>query len=227
MKTIFTLIAIGLISLPVHAATSPYATTTTGVVLNQSATDDINGQLVTSTNIPQSGSLAALTDATSSLTPTGSVIVGPDSEAVALTWDFGTSLDAALRRLSTVSLWFENDVDQDRVGFNGSLSTSLDGILFNQIDNSSHTADFSFVPGAFHNVLYNFNGTNVSNFRYIRITSLGYIFPTPPGNTDAFQPRFVEVDINTTVVPEPSTLALLAAGALCLGFSFCRKSRTA
>ena len=225
MKSILTLFAVGLISFPVCGTASPYATNTTGVLLNQSATDDINGLPGSSTHVPQEGSLAVLTDATSSSSPTNSVIVGPDNdETVGLTWDFGTTLDATLRRLSTVSLWFADDVD--RAGFNGSLSTSVDGNIFNQIENSSHTAEFTFAPGFFHNVFYNFNGTNVSNFRYIRINSLGYVFPTPPGNP-ALQPRFVEIDITTTVVPEPTTIALLAAGAFCLRFSFYRKSRVA
>lgn len=224
MKSILTLFAAGLISFPIHAATSPFATTNSGVALNQSATDDLNGLLATGSQVPQSGSLAALTDASSSSSPTGTVIVGPDSGPASLTWDFGTTVDAALRRLSTVSLWFDNDAD--RAGFNGSLATSLDGFLFTEIENSSHEAAFNFSPGLFHNVIYNFDGTNVTNFRYIRINSFGYVFPVPPGNP-AFQPLFVEADIFTVVVPEPSTLALLVAGVGVMGFSCYRKNRRA
>ena len=222
MKPILTLFAVGLIALPIHAATSPFATNFTGVALNQSATDDINGQLATSSHAPQSGSLSALTDATGSATPAGNVVVGPDNASVSLTWDFGTTLDAALRRLSTVSLWFGNDAD--RSGFNGSLATSLNGVLFTEIVDSAHETAFNFTPGLFHNVVYNFDGANVVNFRYLRLNSFGYVFPIPPGNPP-FQPQFVEVDVFTAVVPEPSTIALLIAGAGVLGFSLSRKKR--
>lgn len=220
MKHIITLFAIGLIASPLFAATSPYATTTSGVPLNQSVSDDINGLLGVGGQTPQSGSLAALTDATTASSPNANVILGADNEIATVTWDFGASIDAALRRLNTVSLWFADD--SDRTGYNGSLSISLDGSIFSEIPNSAHEVGFTFAPNQFHNVVYDFTGVNISNFRYIRLNSAGYVFPFPPGNP-AFQPRFTEADIFTAVVPEPSTLALFACGAGLLGFSLLRK----
>lgn len=213
----------GLVS-SAQATTSNFATTTSNTSLNQSSTDDINGQLaVSSTNAPTVGSLSFLTDATSSFSPSDSVIVGPDDATVSLSWDFGTEMSASERQLQTVSIWIA--ADNQRNGFNGSLATSLDGINFTPIAGSSHEVNFpapipSGLPANFHHILYDFSGTNVSNFRFLQLNSSGYAFTL---GDPTFQPRFVEVDV--VVVPEPSTVALLALGAGFLGFSVYRKNR--
>ncbi len=206
-----------------QANTSPYATTTSNTSLNQSSTDDINGLLTASTHTPTVGSLSSLTDATSSFSPGDSVIVGPDDATVKLSWDFGTEMSASARQLQTVSIWIA--ADNQRNGFNGSLETSLDGITFTPIADSAHNVNFtapisSGLPANFHHILYDFSGTNVSNFRFLQLNSSGYAFTI---GDPTFQPRFVEIDV--VVVPEPSTVALLALGAGFLGFSVYRKNR--
>ena len=224
MKILINLLVVCLVIFNARA-NSPYATTISGVPLNQSATDNLNGNVPTSSTAPTVGSLATLTDATSSSFPTNHVIVGPDDGGpVFLTWDLGAAIDAAARRLDIFSLWFSDDPNADRVGFNGSLSTSGDGIAFTPIADSTYTNAFALSPGLFHNIIYNFTGTNVSNFRYLQLISSPYTFPIPPGVNLPFQPRMVEADA-TIRVPEPSTIALLAIGAGGFGFSVYRRTR--
>lgn len=228
MKSSLALIIVLGVSLPVtqiHAVTSPspFASTTSQQALNQSSTDDINGQLAISSHTPSSGNLSTLTDAATPSSPSDNVVVGPGTATVSLSWDLGAIVDPTLRRLDTVSIWLA----QGSQGFNGSLATSLDGNSYTAIANSGHNVPLDAVGSVrggvattFHHILYDFTGTNVSNFRYVQLNTSGYI--TVLGE-DGIQPLFVEVDM-TTSVPEPSTVALLAIGAGIVGFSL-RKNR--
>lgn len=218
---LFTFVGVCLFFSQPYAESSPFATLTSGIPLNQSTNDSINGILGTSTNAPASGSLSSLTDADSAATPTASVIVGPDTTApVAVSWDLGTLIDPALRRLDSVSIWIADDTD--RTGFNGSFMTSTDGINYTAITDSLHVVGWNSTPGLFHNIFYDFTGTNVSNFRYLQLVSSGFL---DINNNTTFQPRYVELDVNTTNVPEPSTLALLLGGASLAFVSLHRKKR--
>ena len=211
--------AIGVSSAIANTSPSEFATVTPSGPLNQSSTDDINGQLTTSSHAPEQGNLAWLTDATDSSTPSDSVIF--PTNTVSLSWDFGGDAEvAAQRRLDTVSIWVA--ADEQRVGFNGWLATSLDGVTYTEIPGSRNNNLFVEAGGTrsgFHHLLYDFTGTNVSNFRFLQLNTEGYSFV--PGDP-TFQPLIVEIDA-TVSIPEPSTLALLVAGAGVLGVSMFRR----
>lgn len=52
------------------------------------------------------------------------------------------------------------------------------------------------------------------DFQYLRLNSRGATVKNEEGVDVSWQPRFVEIDIWVSAVPEPSSLALLALGAL-------------
>lgn len=221
--TVIAALGLYLVATPAFGFTSPYAQSVSSVPLNQSSTDDINGLLVTSSHPVTQGDLSWLTDANSSSQPSLSVLI--DDATVDLSWDLGTALDPANRRLNTVSVWVE--ADPNRSSFIASLSTSLDGISYTPIDNSTQMVLFSTPAAAenegsvqlFHNLTYDFTGTNVSNFQYVRLTTS----TNSPFPFTLSQPRLVEVDITTSVVPEPSTLALLTGGVAIVGVAMRRR----
>jgi hypothetical protein len=216
MKTIFgTLIVLAMMtfSASVHANTSPYVTTSTGVPLNQSTNDSINGNLATG-DAPLEGSLSSLTDATSASDPTDNVIPGTDNTSTSMTWDLGSLVAPSNRKLDRVSIWISAS-DNVRRGLSSSIALSTNGIDFTEIPQTANDADLAFADGFFNNVVYDFSSTNITGFQYVRLTSLGH---DPNGSGTSWQPRLVEVDINTTAtVPEPSTVML---GVAAFGFVF-------
>lgn len=226
-QLVVTVLGISFSASQANANNSPsdYASSTSNIALNQSSTDDLNGRLTASTHVASQGNLVSLTDASFSSSPTDTVRVGPDNATVSLSWDFGTQIDPGTRRLETLSIWLA--ADSQRNGFNGSLATSLDGVNFTAVDNSSHIWFFDGAAAAggvspgFHHILYNFTGTNVSNFRFLQLNTSGaeFVSGTP------FQPLFVEID-GVVSVPEPSTIALLALGAGVLGLASRRDKKT-
>jgi hypothetical protein len=229
MKRHFFLGTVALISLiVVHGAgavTSPYVTVQQNVPLNQSTTDSVNGVLpYFNSHTIAEGSLFSLTDATSANSPSANVILGPDNTWVGVAWDFGAPDPGNVWRLDRVDIWIAGS-DNLRKGFRGDLSVSQTG----------DQGDFTVIPNSLHHEALsqheNFNYLRydfpeqfiaggapdqdrypVIDFQYLRLNSRG----DGISGTD-WQPRYVEIDIWVSQIPEPGTVSLLLGGLLLLG----------
>jgi len=195
-----------------HAATSPYATVQTNVPLNQATNDSINGILpyfVSHTTVE--GPVDTLIDATSTNTPDGNVILGPDNTWVGVAWDFGDPAEGFVWKLSRIDVWISAG-DELRRGIRADFSVSSTGGVdeFTVISNSLHWAALSqnsqfnylrydfpdqFIAGATNNM----DRYPVNGFRYLRLNSRG---DSPSGGVD-WQTRFAELDVWVTQIPSP------------------------
>lgn len=218
----------GLISVStVSAATSPYVTEQVNVPLNQATDDTVNGILPYYNSHPVvEGTLAGLTDASSATSPAASVILGPDNDWVGVAWDFGEPPEGQIWQLDRFDVWIHGG-DDLRKGYRADLSVSLTGNPddFQIIPNSLHWQDLS-QNDQFNHIRYDFpeefiagdkpanDRYPVTDFRYLRLNSRGATVKNEEGVDVDWQTRFVEVDIWVSAVPEPSSLALLALGAL-------------
>lgn len=183
--------------------------------LNQSATDALNGLIPTASATLYDGAVAGLvvspsmlSNATATGTPSNNAIFWPAANNIEITYDLGTTLAPAERQLDLFSIWIANN-DGQRNGYNGSLSISLDGITFTTIPGTSFNVDPSYNAdntGTFNQIIYTFAPGDVTNFRYLRLTSNN----EASGN----QPRYIELDAFISVIPEPHSFALLAASLL-------------
>ena len=221
-------IGFGLIAVStVSAATSPYVTEEVNVPLNQATNDSVNGILPYSiSHGVVEGSLASLSDATSATSPTANVIIGPENTWVGITWDFGAPPEDKIWRLDRFDVWIHGG-DNYRKGYRADLSVSLTGNVddFQIIPNSLHWQDLS-KNDQFNHIRYDFpeefiagdkpenDQYPVMDFQYLRLNSRGATVKNEEGVDVSWQPRFVEIDIWVSAVPEPSSLALLALGAL-------------
>ena len=208
MKSFLTILLFGLGSMASQAAV---ITTQSAVDLNQSFTDTLNGITPTTSVVLQGETTptnATFTNATTATSPSDSSpspntngYLGNAASAT-VTFDLGTGVAAADRRLNSFVIWIA-DGDGSRNSFDGKLAISLNGTTFTDIPGTATTFDGGGATAKFNAITFTFTANEVANFRYIQLTS-----NDPVGGK--LQPRFVETDGFVTVVPEPSTWALLA-----------------
>ena len=204
----------------VHATTSPYVTTQTDVPLNQSTNDNVNGLLpYFNSHEPLEGSIASISDATSSDAPTDNVIAGPDNTWIGIAWDLGDPGADFMWRLDRVDIWIAAG-DNLRKGYRADLSVSSTGNVddFAVIPNSQHW-DGLTQNSQYNYVRYDFPDAFVAgadaskdkypvkDFRYLRLNSRG----DNAGTGTDWQSRFVEVDIWATKLVLPSRQPTITA----------------
>ena len=209
MKPFLTILLFGLGSMASQAAV---ITTQSAVDLNQSFTDTLNG-ITPTTSVALVGETtptnATFTNATTATSPNDAApspntnwYLGNAASAT-VTFDLGTGVAAADRRLDSFVIWIA-DGDGSRNSFDGKLAISLNGTTFTDIPGTATTFDGGGATASKQNAItFTFSANEVANFRYIRLTS------NDPAGSD-LQPRFVETDGFVSLVPEPSTWALLA-----------------
>ena len=161
--------------------------------------DGINGQ-----NIAENGNVTSrLTDATSPTTPTLSVLAGDNTVA----WDFNLTSDgqlAANRQLDSLTIW-QKAWEAPRDGSNFKLFTSLNGTAWTAITGADALFAAAGNPSAptYNKINFTFAANEVTNFNYIRVQDNQF---------GAYNGILTEIDANITIVPEPSTYALVLGG---------------
>jgi hypothetical protein len=161
--------------------------------------DGINGQ-----NIAANGNVTSrLTDATSPTTPTLSVMAGDNT----VSWDFDITPGGGLaadRRLDSLTIW-QKAYEAPRSGSNYKLFTSLNGSVWTAVTG----ADALFQqPGVsadptYNKISFTFGLNEVANFNYIRVQDIPF---------GGYSAPITEIDANISIVPEPSTYALVLGG---------------
>jgi hypothetical protein len=161
--------------------------------------DGINGQ-----NIADNGNVTSrLTDATSPTTPTLSVLAGDNTVA----WDFNLTSDgqlAANRQLDSLTIW-QKAWEAPRAGSDYKLFTSLNGTAWTAITGADavfYSAGVSTDP-TYNKISFTFGLNEVANFNYIRVQDKSF---------GGYNTPLTEIDANITIVPEPSTYALVLGG---------------
>lgn len=155
-------------------------TVESGIRLNQSATDALNG-LVGRT--PRGDPRRNLTDARSPASPAddhtwfGGIV----------TWDLGPDPPPERRQLDSVTVWIRAD-DKSRKDFAGALAVSIDGEHFVEIPGTRREVNFGRTgrQGTFNRITWTFERGRVTGFRHLRL-----IADTPVTGAD---PRIIEVD---------------------------------
>jgi hypothetical protein len=161
--------------------------------------DGINGQ-----NIAANGNVTSrLTDATSPTAPTLSVMGGDTT----VSWDFDITPVGGLaadRRLDSLTIW-QKAWEAPRSGSDYHLFTSLNGTAWTAITG----ADAVFwQPGVstdptYNKISFTFGLNEVANFNYIRVQDITF---------GGYSSILTEIDANISIVPEPSTYALVLGG---------------
>ena len=201
---------------------SPYSTSQLNVPLNQSTNDSINGLLpyfVSQT--PVEGSVASLTDADSTNTPTADIFVAPDGPVTAdFAWDFGDPGAGYMWQLKRFDLWIPTaDLTHSGAAVSFAVSSVTNLESFITIPNSSGSCSPAGTSSEYNYLRYDFPDVfvagadptqdkyPVTNFRYLKLSSLGMIGIGPSGPIFT-QSRFVEVDAWVIKVIKPPQISM-------------------
>ena len=226
MKTLAALLGVSLLPMAYsHAAVLTY---TPNVSANWSTTDSLQGVSAVMRGTlgawtPNNGSstgyfgdgtvISNFTDATSPTQPVAVIYAGDTT----VNWDFNVTTAgelAANRQLDSLTIWQQN-WGAPRDGANFELFKSLDGIVWTALAGttavyqntsvvpSTYAPDNSLITGSYNTILFTFTPGEVTNFNYLRVLDAPFGYTSVP---------IAEIDANFSMVPEPSTYALVLGG---------------